>query len=184
MNGAWRNATARCGHPPLRVSAGRQRPFRDRRAPVRNRDSSGYGVRGRDEVMRLTVWGASHGRHSARPTRRHGEAPAPRLCPRMSQMAARFYLSPPYMGDEELRLRQDTLASDWDAPVGPHVDAFRARVREAHSAPVVLSSGTAILRLSRTARCQSRYTGCQCLRRVVSAILDTPRRRKGAVRVR
>ena len=36
----------------------------------------------------------------------------------------RIYLSSPHMGGEEERLVADAFASNWIAPLGPHVDAF------------------------------------------------------------
>ena len=54
------------------------------------------------------------------------------------------------MGGEELKLVQDTFASNWIAPLGPQVDAFErefsARVGHEHAA--ALSSGTAALHLA------------------------------------
>ena len=35
----------------------------------------------------------------------------------------RIYLSSPHMGGEELKLVQDAFATNWIAPLGPHVDA-------------------------------------------------------------
>jgi pyridoxal phosphate-dependent aminotransferase EpsN len=60
------------------------------------------------------------------------------------------YLSPPHLGDEEARLVADAIASNWIAPLGPHVDAFEAEfgalVGSRHA--VALSSGTAALHLA------------------------------------
>jgi pyridoxal phosphate-dependent aminotransferase EpsN len=62
---------------------------------------------------------------------------------------SRIYLSPPHMGADELMLVQDAFASNWIAPLGPHVDAFErefaALVGASHAA--ALSSGTAALHL-------------------------------------
>jgi dTDP-4-amino-4,6-dideoxygalactose transaminase len=62
----------------------------------------------------------------------------------------RIYLSPPHLGTEELKLVQDAFASNWIAPLGPHVDAFEQelarRVGVAHAA--ALSSGTAAIHLA------------------------------------
>jgi len=62
----------------------------------------------------------------------------------------RIYLSPPHLGRRELELVQDAFASNWIAPLGPHVDAFErefaAQVHTAHAAAV--SSGTAALHLA------------------------------------
>lgn len=63
---------------------------------------------------------------------------------------ARIYLSPPHMSGRELELVQDAFASNWIAPLGPHVDAFErefaAVVEVPHAA--ALSSGTAALHLA------------------------------------
>jgi pyridoxal phosphate-dependent aminotransferase EpsN len=45
----------------------------------------------------------------------------------------RIYLSPPHMGGDELGLVQEAFASNWIAPLGPHVDGFE-RVIAAHPA--------------------------------------------------
>ena len=62
----------------------------------------------------------------------------------------RIYLSSPHMGSDELRLVQETFASNWIAPLGPQVDSFEKefaeRVGTAHAA--ALSSGTAALHLA------------------------------------
>ncbi len=63
---------------------------------------------------------------------------------------ARIHLSPPHLGPEEQRLVQEVFASNWIAPLGPHVDAFErefaASVGAAHAAAVC--SGTAALHLA------------------------------------
>lgn len=62
----------------------------------------------------------------------------------------RIYLSPPHMGDDELELVKEAFASNWIAPLGPHVDAFEkefARVVDVAGA-AALSSGTAALHLA------------------------------------
>jgi dTDP-4-amino-4,6-dideoxygalactose transaminase len=62
----------------------------------------------------------------------------------------RIHLSPPHLGPEELRLVEEAFASNWIAPLGPHVDAFErefaAAVGTRHAAAV--SSGTAALHLA------------------------------------
>lgn len=62
----------------------------------------------------------------------------------------RIYLSPPDVGTAELALVQDAFASNWIAPLGPHVDAFERDMAELvgvrHAA--ALSSGTAALHLA------------------------------------
>src|SRR4051812_11878229 len=63
---------------------------------------------------------------------------------------ARIYLSPPHMGGDELELVREAFATNWIAPLGPHVDAFEqelaACVGVAHAA--ALSSGTAAIHLA------------------------------------
>ena len=50
----------------------------------------------------------------------------------------RIYLSPPHMSGREQELVADAFASNWIAPLGPHVDAFErefaARVEVPHAA--------------------------------------------------
>lgn len=62
----------------------------------------------------------------------------------------RIYLSPPHMGGQELELIREAFATNWVAPLGPHVDAFERelcqRVGARHAA--ALSSGTAALHLA------------------------------------
>jgi dTDP-4-amino-4,6-dideoxygalactose transaminase len=62
----------------------------------------------------------------------------------------RIYLSPPHMEGEELEFVKDAFASNWIAPVGPHVDAFEREVAELVGVPyaVALSSGTAAIHLA------------------------------------
>jgi len=62
----------------------------------------------------------------------------------------RIYLSSPHMGGEELALVQEAFATNWIAPLGPHVDGFEKEFAEevgsGHAA--ALSSGTAALHLA------------------------------------
>ena len=62
----------------------------------------------------------------------------------------RIYLSSPHMGWEELELVKEAFATNWIAPLGPHVDAFERELAERagtrHAA--ALSSGTAALHLA------------------------------------
>ena len=37
---------------------------------------------------------------------------------------SRLYLSPPHLDGEEQKLVGEAFASNWIAPLGPHVDAF------------------------------------------------------------
>ena len=65
-------------------------------------------------------------------------------------MQNRLYLSPPHIGPDELALVTEAFATNWVAPVGPHVDAFEAEFAAytgaAHA--VAVSSGTAALHLA------------------------------------
>jgi pyridoxal phosphate-dependent aminotransferase EpsN len=65
-------------------------------------------------------------------------------------MNNRIYLSPPHLGEEELRLVEEAFASNWIAPLGPQVDAFEKEVAAylgvGHAA--ALSSGTAAMHLA------------------------------------
>jgi pyridoxal phosphate-dependent aminotransferase EpsN len=62
----------------------------------------------------------------------------------------RIYLSPPHLGADEWELVREAFASNWIAPVGPHVDAFEQEVAQWVGAPhaVALVSGTAALHLA------------------------------------
>ncbi|HEY7179512.1 MAG TPA: aminotransferase class I/II-fold pyridoxal phosphate-dependent enzyme [Gaiella sp.] len=62
----------------------------------------------------------------------------------------RVYLSPPHLTGREAELVADAIASNWIAPLGPHVDAFEAELAAAAGVPyaVALSSGTAALHLA------------------------------------
>ncbi|MGE5199653.1 MAG: DegT/DnrJ/EryC1/StrS family aminotransferase [Rhodospirillaceae bacterium] len=63
---------------------------------------------------------------------------------------SRIYLSPPHVFGDEERLVAEAFASNWVAPLGPHVDAFEREMQEAVGVPhaVALSSGTAALHLA------------------------------------
>lgn len=62
----------------------------------------------------------------------------------------RLFLSPPHLGSQEFEFVREAFATNWIAPVGPHVDAFErefaAQFGFAHAAAV--SSGTAALHLA------------------------------------
>jgi pyridoxal phosphate-dependent aminotransferase EpsN len=62
----------------------------------------------------------------------------------------RVYLSAPHLGGDELGLVQEAFATNWIAPLGPHVDAFEREIAMRHgvAAAVALSSGTAALHLA------------------------------------
>ena len=63
---------------------------------------------------------------------------------------SRIYLSPPHVFGDEERLVAEAFASNWVAPLGPHVDAFEREMQAAVGVPhaVALSSGTAGLHLA------------------------------------
>jgi pyridoxal phosphate-dependent aminotransferase EpsN len=65
-------------------------------------------------------------------------------------MSDRLYLSPPHIGPDELALVTEAFATNWVAPVGPHVDAFEAEFAAAVGArhAVAVTSGTAALHLA------------------------------------
>lgn len=62
----------------------------------------------------------------------------------------RVYLSPPHVFGREEALVADAFASNWIAPLGPHVDAFETELAKLVGAghAVALSSGTAALHLA------------------------------------
>jgi len=62
----------------------------------------------------------------------------------------RIYLSPPDLAGTELELITEAIASNWIAPLGPHVDAFEAETAAVCGVPFAcaLSSGTAALHLA------------------------------------
>lgn len=68
----------------------------------------------------------------------------------MTHQTKRIYLSPPHLGTDELALVHEAFASNWIAPLGPHVDAFEKEfaclVGMPHAA--ALSSGTAAIHLA------------------------------------
>jgi pyridoxal phosphate-dependent aminotransferase EpsN len=62
----------------------------------------------------------------------------------------KIYLSSPHLGTQEFEFVREAFATNWIAPLGPHVDAFErefaADVGSAHAS--ALSSGTAALHLA------------------------------------
>ena len=62
----------------------------------------------------------------------------------------RIYLSSPHIGTDELELVKEAFASNWIAPLGPHVDGFERELAEYVEMPyaAALSSGTAALHLA------------------------------------
>ena len=65
-------------------------------------------------------------------------------------MSPRIYLSSPHMGGEELELVKEAFATNWIAPLGPHVDGFEHELAGFVGSPhaAALSSGTAALHLA------------------------------------
>ncbi len=69
---------------------------------------------------------------------------------RDSTSAKRIYLSSPHMSGLEERFVAEAFATNWIAPVGPHVTAFEEEFADLVGAPyaAALSSGTAALHLA------------------------------------
>ncbi|MEZ4617164.1 MAG: aminotransferase class I/II-fold pyridoxal phosphate-dependent enzyme [Caldilineaceae bacterium] len=67
-----------------------------------------------------------------------------------SQQPARIYLSAPHMSGLEEQFVAEAFATNWIAPVGPHVTAFEEEFAQVVGAPhaAALSSGTAALHLA------------------------------------
>jgi len=65
-------------------------------------------------------------------------------------MSDRIFLSPPHMSGHEQGFVADAFASNWIAPLGPHVDAFESEFARTVQVPhaAALSSGTAGLHLA------------------------------------
>lgn len=65
-------------------------------------------------------------------------------------MADRIYLSPPHMGSLEFPYVEEAFATNWIAPVGPHLNAFEQEMQAyiGGGQCVALSSGTAALHLA------------------------------------
>lgn len=65
-------------------------------------------------------------------------------------MAERILLSPPHMSGRELCFVEEAFATNWIAPVGPHVDAFEREFCEVTGAryAAAVSSGTAAIHLA------------------------------------
>jgi pyridoxal phosphate-dependent aminotransferase EpsN len=63
--------------------------------------------------------------------------------------AQKIYLSPPHMGEQEQLLVMDAFASNWIAPIGPHVDSFERELADYVGArgAVALCSGTSAIHL-------------------------------------
>lgn len=63
---------------------------------------------------------------------------------------SRIYLSSPHLGTEEFEFVREAFATNWIAPLGPHVDAFEKEFAALVGSPyaAALSSGTAALHLA------------------------------------
>jgi len=63
---------------------------------------------------------------------------------------SRIYLSPPHVFGDEQALVAEAFATNWIAPLGPHVDAFEREFQAVVGVPhaAALSSGTAALHLA------------------------------------
>jgi len=68
----------------------------------------------------------------------------------MKPTTPRLYLSPPHMGGMEEAFVHDAFASNWIAPLGPHVDAFELEcaATAGRKGGAALSSGTAAIHLA------------------------------------
>ena len=79
----------------------------------------------------------TNGLHAAAPVQQTGQPP-------------RIYLSAPHMSGLEAEYVAEAFATNWIAPVGPHVDAFEREFAELVGVPyaAALSSGTAALHLA------------------------------------
>lgn len=62
----------------------------------------------------------------------------------------RIYLSSPHMSGEEIEYIKEAFATNWLAPLGPHVNAFEQEIAEyiGSKGAVALSSGTAAIHLA------------------------------------
>ena len=66
------------------------------------------------------------------------------------QRSNRIYLSPPHMSGREEEYIREAFASNWIAPLGPHVQAFEEEVAAYCGArgALAVSSGTAAIHLA------------------------------------
>lgn len=67
-----------------------------------------------------------------------------------SVLVERIHLSPPHLTGQERTFVEEAFASNWIAPVGPHLDAFEREFCEVVGSQHALatSSGTAALHLA------------------------------------
>jgi dTDP-4-amino-4,6-dideoxygalactose transaminase len=63
---------------------------------------------------------------------------------------SQILLSTPHMGDQELAFVKEAFATNWIAPVGPHIEAFEQELCQTVGSPhaAAVSSGTAALHLA------------------------------------
>jgi pyridoxal phosphate-dependent aminotransferase EpsN len=68
----------------------------------------------------------------------------------IKEIESPIYLSPPHMGEAEFELVKEAFASNWIAPVGPHIDCFEKEFAEYLGVPyaAALSAGTAAIHLA------------------------------------
>jgi len=68
----------------------------------------------------------------------------------MSNSNKRIYLSPPHMSGKEQKYIEEAFASNWIAPLGPHVDSFEAELagRLGLKGALAVTSGTAAMHLA------------------------------------
>ena len=68
----------------------------------------------------------------------------------MNAERKRIYLSPPHMSGREMKYIEDAFASNWIAPLGPHVDGFEAELADCLQVrgAAALTSGTAAMHLA------------------------------------
>ena len=76
--------------------------------------------------------------------------PAAPVLPSAPAALPRVHLSPPHMSGEEVDFIIDAFASNWIAPLGPHVEAFQYEFTRAvgGTPALALNSGTAALHLA------------------------------------
>jgi dTDP-4-amino-4,6-dideoxygalactose transaminase len=67
-----------------------------------------------------------------------------------TQTKERVWMSSPHMSGREMEMVADAFATNWIAPLGPHVDAFERELADycGTKGAVVLSSGTAAIHLA------------------------------------
>ncbi|MBK8681404.1 MAG: aminotransferase class I/II-fold pyridoxal phosphate-dependent enzyme [Bacteroidetes bacterium] len=65
-------------------------------------------------------------------------------------MSNKIWLSSPHMGEKELQYVQEAFATNWIAPLGPHVDGFEKQLADYTGSKyaAALSSGTAAIHLA------------------------------------